>query len=391
MPRKKKNQMPDKRFRTRLDLGKDEAGNRVRKTFYGTTLEEAESKKREYIRLHPAAGTIADHSITFGAWADRWLATYNTGIEHYTYENRKYSLNALKRIEVGGMPLADHVLVELRPADVQAVAVSLNGKSIGTISMARWLLQNVFDTAVDNRILTESPYKRIKMPKGTYTGNRALEGWEKAVIDDTWMLHRAGLWAMIALYAGLRRGELAHLRWDHIDMDRRTIVIDGAVSFRANRPTDKATKTEAGARTVPILDPLYAAMESVECRDGFVCKSARGERLTESAFDRGWEGWQLVCERAANGIEPYARTIGWRVDLARQKEGHKIFDVGAHDLRYTYATMLYDADVDLKTAQYLLGHDDVMTTMKIYTKLSKEKKASSVTKLIEHFRVGGAQ
>ena len=46
----------------------------------------------------------------------------------------------------------------------------------------------------------------------------------------------------------------------------------------------------------------------------------------------------------------------------------------AHQLRHTYATMLYDAGVDVKTAQDFLGHADPTVTMNIYTHLSSQKK-----------------
>ena len=53
----------------------------------------------------------------------------------------------------------------------------------------------------------------------------------------------------------------------------------------------------------------------------------------------------------------------------------------AHQLRHTYATMLYDADVDPKSAQKALGHANVQQTLEIYTHLSQRKKASSIDKL----------
>ena len=56
----------------------------------------------------------------------------------------------------------------------------------------------------------------------------------------------------------------------------------------------------------------------------------------------------------------------------------------AHQLRHSYATMLYDADVDVKTAQKLLGHADFGVTMKIYTHLSSEKETAGIEKLNEH-------
>ena len=55
-------------------------------------------------------------------------------------------------------------------------------------------------------------------------------------------------------------------------------------------------------------------------------------------------------------------------------------------LRHSYATMLYDAGVDIKTAQRYLGHADIQTTLKIYTHLSEQKQAQSLEALNAHFR-----
>ena len=57
----------------------------------------------------------------------------------------------------------------------------------------------------------------------------------------------------------------------------------------------------------------------------------------------------------------------------------------AHQLRHTYATMLYDAGVDVKTAQDFLGHADPTVTMNIYTHLSSQKKEKAILALQQHF------
>ena len=52
----------------------------------------------------------------------------------------------------------------------------------------------------------------------------------------------------------------------------------------------------------------------------------------------------------------------------------------AHQLRHTYASMLYAAGVDVKTASELLGHSDIEITMKIYTHLTEQEKKLSIKK-----------
>ena len=47
--------------------------------------------------------------------------------------------------------------------------------------------------------------------------------------------------------------------------------------------------------------------------------------------------------------------------------------------------MLYDAGVDVKTAQDFLGHADPSVTMNIYTHLSSQKKENAIHALQQHF------
>ena len=53
-------------------------------------------------------------------------------------------------------------------------------------------------------------------------------------------------------------------------------------------------------------------------------------------------------------------------------------------LRHTYATMLFDAGVDVKSAQRFLGHEDIEVMLSIYTHLTKYKEDQAVAALNEH-------
>ena len=57
-----------------------------------------------------------------------------------------------------------------------------------------------------------------------------------------------------------------------------------------------------------------------------------------------------------------------------------------HMLRHTYATMLFDAGVDVKSAQKFLGHSDIEVTLEVYTHLSKFKEDKAIRALDEHLK-----
>ena len=56
----------------------------------------------------------------------------------------------------------------------------------------------------------------------------------------------------------------------------------------------------------------------------------------------------------------------------------------AHQMRHSYASMLFDAGVDVKSAQKFLGHTDIEVTLSIYTHLSKFKEETAINALNEH-------
>lgn len=178
-----------------------------------------------------------------------------------------------------------------------------------------------------------------------------------------WDGHRAGIWAMLMAFAGLRRGEMIGLVWGDIDLEKKTITVREATHFETNQPVNDKPKTPAGIRQIPLFKPLYEALVQLQPQvqpysaDTPVAISVEGKQLTKIAYRRGWNGFTLHLIKHG---------------LAGSKGFH------AHALRHTFATMLYDAGVDVKTAQLWLRHSDVATTMRIYTHLSKEKKGESI-------------
>ena len=80
-----------------------------------------------------------------------------------------------------------------------------------------------------------------------------------------------------------------------------------------------------------------------------------------------------VCAGGSKGAGP--RKPVWVIDK-----------ITAHMLRHTYATMLFDAGVDVKSAQRFLGHTDIEVTLSIYTHLTKFKEEQAIQMLDKHLK-----
>ncbi len=369
----------EKRPKVSYTDGRKPDGSPNRIFFYGKTMKEAKDKREAYKRNRLLGLTASSRSMTVSEWVDKWTTVYKVNEADYGYYIKK-----LKR-DLGRLPIQ-----AICEADLVKSLNSYSGKSKSSASKYRMIVKRIFHKALKNRLIVSDPSEDLELPDETTEGShRALDKWECDMILDNWQAYNAGFWAMLMMLCGLRRGEMIALNWEQIDLKNRTITIHAAAVVRQNQPVVKdKTKTKAGMRILPICQPLYDALVETpeDKRHGPVCLSKHGKRLSQSAFKRGWTTFNNVMTRLANGERGIQQGRRWDKENNRdvEKEGQIVFSVRAHDLRHTYATALYDAGVDIKSAQYYLGHDDIAMTQKLYTHLSQERENKSRSELVSY-------
>lgn len=369
--RKSKGKRDDGRYRVTLDLGGEKpGGGRNQKTFYGKTYKEACAKRDAYKALH-MRGIDMESKLTVSQWLDEWLAHYKANVCEKTLESYKADANRLKVARAGHRVIGDMLLSEVRNAHLQAALDQMRGQSDSGIHKYKLLITQSFKKAKKNRLIPDNPAEDLDTPKGFSGSHRALDRWETDLIMDNWHRHRAGIWVMVMLLTGIRPGELFALKWKNVDLEARKITVLESASRKGNRYVDKdGTKSEAGNdRKIPICQPLYDALVSVPDRpsDEYVALSANNTQLTHSAARKGFSGFFFAMEKVLNGKDE-----SWTGNRAGKKDW-KTFEFQPHDLRHTFATALYDAGVDVKSAQYYLGHKNIQVTMNLYTHLSEER------------------
>lgn len=360
----KKAKRSDNRYMVNVTLGRDENGKRIRKYFYGDTQREANAKRDAFMKRHQEG--LEESDDTLHAWIERWLPT-SAQKESARSMYKLYS----KKLDDA---LGDMNISEIRMIDINSFAQSVSGHSFSYMKKMKATTNRIFKDAVYNRIINYNPCEGVKWEYGSRGSHRALEGWEKALIVENHQVHRAGLWALLMLFAGLRRGEALALQWEDIDFEEGIVHVTKAIHFEGNKAVLSDTKTEAGIRDVPLLPQLKSCLEAYTDREGAVCRDAKNNAIdSQAAFKRGWESWLNAMENVLNGKKAYMP--GRRTDLKDGSWRH--FSVRTHDLRHTFCTMLYKAGVGLKEAQYIMGHADPTMTMEVYTHLDEESKRSA--------------
>jgi integrase len=145
-------------------------------------------------------------------------------------------------------------------------------------------------------------------------------------------------------YSGARIGESFAMRWESVDLERRTVTIRENVSSNTGLPIVRPTKTYA-ARTIVLPRAMAASLRVYR------------EKTTDSCG--------LVFPDAKGG---HLRYTNWRKvwDRATKEAGIKALP---HDLRSTAASLLIDAGASVKDVQQHLGHSSVQITLDVYARV----------------------
>lgn len=361
MPRARATKRSDGRYQVKFN----------NKTFYGKTAREAITKCEEYKQILNSGIDAQTMGMTLQSYASRWVDTYKAHLTDNAYNQHVRIIRRLcDHNGMGSTPIA-----RISTMDIQAFYNLAEGMSHSYICDMRDTVRGIFKYAVADRVITHDPTIKAVLPKGTKGTHRAITQEERDLISST--PHKLRPAVMVMLYAGLRRGEALAIDIDRdVDFDDRTITVREAVRFENGQyPVVVDPKTEAGKRTVPLLGVLESELRGLH---GLLAHKEDGDIMTERAWTRAWSSYITALETKANGCHKrwYGKTKEHKRILADGKElpPWKDINIRPHDLRHSFCTMLYEADVDLKTAQAWMGHADMEMTLRIYTHLTESKK-----------------
>ena len=367
----------DGRYCSQIYLGRDENGKRQYKSVYGKSPAELKEKETA-IRLQLGRGLdVLSQRDSFDTWADDWIR-----LKKSAKITDKQKSNYQRGVTFWKEALNGYEIGQIRADDIERPLVSMQeeGYAARTINFYRSTVHQIMQRAV-GRVISSNPVDLVQLtePGQKAEQRRALSAEEQKWIWDT--PHRAQPVAVIMMLSGLRRGELAALTWNDVDLKERTITVNKSIEYPPNEPPRlrHLTKSAAGMRTVDIPQKLADYMAAMPKDNMLVIHSAKGGVMTESAWLSLWGSYMRILN-----IKYGVRTPA---DLERMKKpGQHRFDmtiprITLHWLRHTFCTLLYLSGVDVVQACAQMGHADIATTLKIYTHLDAVHKRKSVDKL----------
>lgn len=187
----------------------------------------------------------------------------------------------------------------------------------------------------------------------------------KAAALNNWYLE-----ILLALFCGLRKGEISGLKFCDIDLDKMTVSIsrqitsDPVIPKGASKPEsygvkEKEPKTENSYRTLRIPDVI-----AKEVRKRKVMVEINKEKYGSDYYD----GDYISCQK--NGL-PHS-TSSFNSALSKLCSRNGLPHITVHGLRHMYATILIEQGVPLVKISALLGHSSVNTTFEYYCDVMDE-------------------
>lgn len=253
-------------------------------------------------------------------------------------------------------------LHEVRRRDVQRVANEMRETNASASKITNTIdpLRVVFRRAIREDLITTSPCDHLELPAVRPQRKTALDPAAVTTLIDALPDDLAPLYAT-AFYAGLRRGELRALRWDHLDLDRAVIYVRESWDDveGAQEP-----KSAAGVRDVLILPMLRTLLAGHGLRTGRT-------------------GNDLVFGRTAG--EPFAKqTVGRRAKLAWEAAG--LEPTTLHRARHCAASFLVASGLDVTTVREYLGHADSRITLELYSHAIPDRHRLAAERVEEFLR-----
>jgi integrase len=252
------------------------------------------------------------------------------------------------------------------------------GKSPRTVNIDVGALRTMLRWGVSHELIGSNPLSKLKpLPHHSPKEGRALSPEEVSRL----LAHSPQPWRDIwyaYLVTGLRKAELANLRFADIDWDNRELIVRGGLSknHRERRiPIDNGLweilKKQAAGRKdrqpgVGKTPALTAQTQARLSRD-HVFVTRQNTPVTHRSGS--YEAFMRCCKRASIQTQTH------------DGEGRLIEHVDLHSLRRTFATNLIAGGADPKSVQELLGHRTLDMTMRIYAKIHTQTKRQALAKL----------
>ncbi|SHH43510.1 tyrosine-type recombinase/integrase [Desulforamulus hydrothermalis] len=346
----------DGRWEGRVELPPDPiTGKRRQKYVYASKRQECQKLVNDII-YQLQTGTFADAGkLTIDAYLEQWFSVYCKKLETTTKEGyKRYIDNHIIPYFKGKK------LKNLRPIHIEEFYNYEREKEYSekTILQIHRIFSRALKHAVKNGLIPTNPCSLVDPPSPDDFEITVPDVSQFYAILDAARNTEHEIPVLLAGMCGLRREEVFGLTWNDIDFKNSTLTIRQVVVPVSGGLEVKPPKTKKSARTISVPADVLKVL-AVKKSIGY------------------------VISNDGNPSHPGNYSHRFKNFLASNKLPHIRF----HDLRHFHATLMLDADIDIRHVQNRLGHSNITMTSK-YQHIRPKGDVAVVEKIDQYLRGG---
>lgn len=292
--------------------------------------EKREQAEAERVARKNEKTSAANQAITLNKY---FYETYFPQAKELKKHSSSRTEEGLFRLWVAPM-IGEKTFAEVYPTDIEKIRkkVITSGKSPRHVEYVFAVIRQLWNLAKRDELTDkETPTAKVKLPKKDNRRVRFLTAEEADLLltelkKRSPQLHSM---ALLALYCGLRAGEIFSLQGSDIDFDKGTLLLRDTKNGR-NRTAYMPDFIQEHIRQLPEITP-----------NELIFKTSKGTKI------------KFLSKTFFRVVEDLGLNEG--VDDPRNK-------VVFHSLRHTYASWLVAKGVDLYTVMELMGHSSIVMT-----------------------------
>jgi integrase len=215
------------------------------------------------------------------------------------------------------------------------------------------VLREALQQALRWQILARNPADAVKPPKVERKQMKVLDADATAALIEAARPYRIFVPILLGVLCGLRRGEIAALRWRSVDLETGQLRV--VASIEQTKAGCREKETKSGRDRVLALPAMLVAELRRHRAEQAQELLQLGIRLTDDSY--------VVAQADGTPLQPNSLTHGFADFL----DAHGLQRVRLHDLRHSHATHLLAAGIHPKIASERLGHSKVGITLDLYS------------------------
>jgi len=291
--------------------------------------EQVLQKLKDEATAQQHALPALDPSMTFGVLAARFIA--NAGPKPHQLERLKNLLPFFADVPIGH--ITKPLLREFRQRRMARRPIV-----DATVNRDVAVLRHLLYWALDEGYLAANPLARLKLPRERRHQRPVMRLDEEGKLLAAAAPHLQAL-IIVALQTGMRRGEILHQRWEHVELDRQLLRVTRSKTF------------EGEGREIPLTSRIIELLSRRQQSEGVVFP---------------YRGRPIAQIKTA-----------WRHALKKAGIRHVRF----HDLRHTFNTRLLEAGVLQEVRKALMGHVSGGGIHAVYTHIELPLKRDAIARL----------